>query len=178
MVERPSLYCHDLCKQKADVVRYTRGSIDDGRIHQVDVQEAVGTKLLMVTGGGYPARERIVPKAVREAIFERDRHVCVLCGAAATEIDHIRGNSNDPTNLRAVCRTCNIREAFENSRKVNKHEEPELYATLQAIFVEIASRIAAPLPLRACDDHDEWNEIQKALMSQRRARFRNKNENP
>jgi 5-methylcytosine-specific restriction endonuclease McrA len=46
-------------------------------------------------------------RALRERILARDGHVCVVCGAPASEVDHIRpvsvGGSDDPANLRAVC---------------------------------------------------------------------------
>jgi HNH endonuclease len=41
----------------------------------------------------------------RELILARDGHKCTVCGAEATEVDHIDGDwrNNDPRNLRAVC---------------------------------------------------------------------------
>jgi Zierdtviridae HNH endonuclease len=48
-------------------------------------------------------------------VLERDGHVCVVCGAPATEVDHIEavsvGGTDDPANLRAVCRRHNPRGA-------------------------------------------------------------------
>lgn len=171
-VSRPALYCADFCKQMADVVRYARGCIGDGRVKQPDIQEAIGTKLLMVTGGGYPARERSLNRAVRNAVFERDKGLCVLCGSPATQIDHIHGNSNDLVNLRAVCRSCNIGLAYGNARQISREDEPELFAQIDELLSELALRIAAAVPLRACDDHAEWNGIQKKLMPSRKVRFR------
>jgi HNH endonuclease len=52
------------------------------------------------------------PPGVREAILERDRHLCAYCGDKATHVDHripaVRGGSNDPDNLAASCPPCNF----------------------------------------------------------------------
>jgi 5-methylcytosine-specific restriction protein A len=44
-------------------------------------------------------------------VLERDGHVCQLCGAPANTVDHIvrvvDGGTDDPSNLRALCRSCN-----------------------------------------------------------------------
>ena len=53
----------------------------------------------------------------RRRIFQRDHYRCVLCGRAGRlECDHIVSLANggdpwDPTNLRALCRSCNIKRA-------------------------------------------------------------------
>ena len=61
-----------------------------------------------------------VPRAVkrkisRRALFARDGHRCVVCGAPATEVDHLvavsAGGGDEPANLRAVCRGHNPRGA-------------------------------------------------------------------
>lgn len=52
-------------------------------------------------------------RRLRRAIFERDGYRCVLCGRfGSLECDHIvaveDGGTNDPDNLRTVCRDCHI----------------------------------------------------------------------
>ena len=53
-------------------------------------------------------------KKVRLRILQRDSYTCAYCGDSANEVDHIvplkRGGSDDPENLVACCRTCNIRK--------------------------------------------------------------------
>jgi 5-methylcytosine-specific restriction endonuclease McrA len=53
-------------------------------------------------------------KKLRLRILSRDAHTCHYCGDTANEVDHIvplkRGGSDDPDNLVACCRTCNIRK--------------------------------------------------------------------
>lgn len=61
------------------------------------------------------ARKPISAK-MRFLILERDHFTCRCCGSAAPNVtlhvDHIiavaNGGSNDPTNLRAICITCNV----------------------------------------------------------------------
>jgi len=49
-------------------------------------------------------------RSLRAQILARDRHRCTLCGAPATEVDHIvrviDGGTDHPSNLRALCRDC------------------------------------------------------------------------
>lgn len=60
---------------------------------------------------GLPQQNYITP-SVREAVFERDGHACVACGAANDlTIDHkvseLSGGTNEPDNLQTLCRQCN-----------------------------------------------------------------------
>ena len=48
---------------------------------------------------------------IRRTIRRRDKWTCVLCGARATDVDHIielvdGGSFHDPANLRSLCREC------------------------------------------------------------------------
>jgi 5-methylcytosine-specific restriction endonuclease McrA len=56
-------------------------------------------------------RRRIKPE-IRAIVLERDGHACVLCDAKEDlTLDHIfphvEGGSDDPVNLRVLCRSCN-----------------------------------------------------------------------
>lgn len=46
--------------------------------------------------------------------MQRDRGICQLCGAPATEVDHViprdAGGSDEPANLRALCHDCHASE--------------------------------------------------------------------
>jgi 5-methylcytosine-specific restriction protein A len=52
-------------------------------------------------------------QTIRAAILDRDGHRCVLCGAQATQVDHIvpraDGGDESPENLRSLCRRCHVR---------------------------------------------------------------------
>lgn len=56
-----------------------------------------------------------IPKAVRQYVFERDGHHCQMCySAKSLTIDHIvplaLGGTNDISNLRTLCHSCNARK--------------------------------------------------------------------
>jgi 5-methylcytosine-specific restriction endonuclease McrA len=57
------------------------------------------------SGGRLPGWEW---ERLKERILRRDRYVCAICGGIAVTVDHIRpisaGGSNDPANLRSLCR--------------------------------------------------------------------------
>ena len=50
-------------------------------------------------------------RALRAEVIIRDGRRCQLCGAPATDVDHVipvsQGGADDPTNLRALCAHCN-----------------------------------------------------------------------
>ena len=58
-------------------------------------------------------------RVIRKAVLNAEPR-CRLCGAPATEVDHIlpvsRGGTDDRSNLRAVCRTCNLRRNAQLTR--------------------------------------------------------------
>jgi 5-methylcytosine-specific restriction endonuclease McrA len=49
-------------------------------------------------------------RELRAQIFARDRWACVVCGAPATDVDHIiavqDGRPDVPFNLRSLCEAC------------------------------------------------------------------------
>ena len=51
-------------------------------------------------------------RALRAQVLSRDRHRCRICGKPATHVDHVRsivsGGTDHPSNLRALCATCNL----------------------------------------------------------------------
>ena len=55
-------------------------------------------------------------RTLRAAILQRDRHTCQIAGPTCTvradHVDHIvpreMGGTDEPANLRAACRTCNL----------------------------------------------------------------------
>jgi len=163
-----SLFCGEFCRQLAEFIRYLRRSLADRRIENGDVQAAIGARLLMLTGGGYPREERRLTREQREHIFERDLHKCETCGAPATEIDHIHGNSNELSNLRALCGKCNRKEAFSKAVPPS----PEAAARIEKMYLDIAIRVAAPTALRCCDNEELWKERFQPIMAARRARAR------
>lgn len=56
--------------------------------------------------------------AIRQRILRRDGYRCRLCGAPASDVDHIeRGDNHDPSNLRALCKPCHTRKSAEEGRQ-------------------------------------------------------------
>ena len=80
-----------------------------------------------------------VPGSLRFEVLKRAGNRCELCGASSrtTQIDadHIvpraKGGSNDPTNLQALCRTCNAQKRdrddtnFQGVHDSYKHRAPD-----------------------------------------------------
>lgn len=70
---------------------------------------------------GYGAQWR----RLREQVLDRGDHLCQVCRAAghvspAYAVDHIRpkaaGGTDDPANLRAICRDCHRKKTQEEAR--------------------------------------------------------------
>jgi 5-methylcytosine-specific restriction protein A len=77
-------------------------------------------------------RARFSPAQVT-IILRRDRRTCYLCGAPATEADHVvpiaEGGANDLSNGRAVCASCHASKSAEEQargyqRRMNKLRLP------------------------------------------------------
>jgi hypothetical protein len=159
------LYCQTSCSDAAEFVRYVRRCRSDGRVDRPDILEAIGVQLVMAYSGGYPRSERRLTGGQRSAILDRDGKMCRLCGAPATEIDHIAGDSDDPSNLRALCRACNLREAARHLTTVDDLEER---TRVEATVADLASRVASNPPRSPCDDEVNWPKIYRSISAKRR----------
>lgn len=140
------------------MIRYVRNKIAEGRADEPDVSEAIEMKMASVLGGGYPAKARQVSAQLGRATMERDSFTCRLCGAPATEIDHIAGSSNDPNNLRALCKPCNMKLAQAKFQPTDPAG--------QLMAAQIWHRIDANTPERLCDDEKSWNSMWRRLKIQ------------
>ena|SRR6266516_3073833 len=160
-----TLFCGEKCKQTASTVRYGRATLRDGRYERDPlVRQAIDIRIAMILGGSYPGKACILSPEQREAIFTRDGRRCRLCGAPATEIDHIAGSSSDPENLQVLCKPCNMAKARAHFRSATPEEAAEGNA--------IWARIRATQPVRLCDDEKQWNELQKKIAAEQRKRAR------
>jgi 5-methylcytosine-specific restriction endonuclease McrA len=156
------LFCSQRCRQAAELVRYVRGCRRDGRDRLADVREAVRVRLAMVLGGGYPERERLVAVETRAEVFRRAGGHCEQCGRvldfvrstgdpnAIATIQHVHGDSNEPDNLQAFCRRCNIDDARARFVPVQAGSDAAKTAA------ELERRWSAAEPLRLCDDDLDW----------------------
>ncbi|MFI5384919.1 MAG: hypothetical protein ACHQ50_02255 [Fimbriimonadales bacterium] len=84
-----SPYCSRICRETAAFVRQFRSSIADGSIFDEERQMNLGQKLWSLQGGGFPRRQLMVPAKTVAKVIARDGGVCTVCGAPATEIDHV-----------------------------------------------------------------------------------------
>ncbi len=158
---RGTLFCREKCQQTAKVVRYGRATLRDGRYERDPlVRKAIDTRIAIILGGGYPAKARTLSREQREAIFTRDGRRCRLCGAPATDIDHIAGSSSDPENLQALCKSCNMAKARAHFRSAT----PEEAADGNAIW----ARIKTEQPVRLCDDEEKWDELWRVIAREQR----------
>ena len=62
-----------------------------------------------------PAKRKHIPKAVRDAVMERDNYKCVYCASTNNpELDHNEAHANNGSdeidNLQVLCRSCNRRK--------------------------------------------------------------------
>lgn len=60
-------------------------------------------------------------KKVRQVVLQRDGFVCVVCGNAATHVDHIipkaAGGTDDLDNLQAMCATHNLKKGTKQQMR-------------------------------------------------------------
>ena len=157
------MYCSELCSQEAGWVRYARVCRLDGRDQRPDVIEAMTIRLALVLGGGYPKLARTFPDSVRTAIFDRDQEKCQKCGQPGTEIDHISGSSNDPSNLQLLCDSCHNKKTVASFVRITKESHPEAWEREQ----RLRKRATATEPLHLCDSQG-WGKLQKDFMKKRR----------
>ena len=166
LVDFHKLFCSDPCRDIGNLVRYARTALNSDQLGR-DKLEGIADRLPPIYGGtGYPAQARRLSSNERQEILDRDNSTCQVCGEPATEIDHINGSSNDPSNLQALCKACNL--AKRALKTVSRIDNPDEWKIVQAIHEELAMRIGATTPLRACDDEARWGKSSAAIRGKRR----------
>ncbi|MBV9535751.1 MAG: HNH endonuclease [Solirubrobacterales bacterium] len=64
---------------------------------------------------------RVIPDRLRREILDRDGHTCQLCGAPATDVDHVvplaAGGDDHPSNLASLCRSCHRRKTGQQAAR-------------------------------------------------------------
>jgi 5-methylcytosine-specific restriction endonuclease McrA len=148
-------YCSELCQQVADVVRYRRATLVDGRCNDPDVEQAIRIKVAHVVAGGYDKRSRNVGPDLRVEVMAANDGRCVACGdRPATEVDHIRGPSNDRANLQGLCWSCHVAKTKLSMLPIPDHDTAKL-----AVLAGLFERFYSTQPLRVCDDKRLWDEV-------------------
>jgi 5-methylcytosine-specific restriction endonuclease McrA len=156
------LFCSDLCKDEAELVRYYRACKRDGRIERSDVKEAIGIQLAMILAGGYHASARRLSADVRASVIERDQGLCRICHAHGTQIDHICGDSGALANLQLLCERCHNAKTVSRFIKLSPETHPREWAHHQGIL----QRVEAVPASRLCDS-EEWKNVWRTLKARR-----------
>jgi len=164
-IETLPLFCSELCTEVASFVRYARRVITDpARANDSDVLEKMQIRQAHIVGGGYPAKERRIPEALRTFIAKRDKGVCRECGKPANQIDHINGSSPDPENLQLLCDPCHTKKT--KSAMVPASEDQ--VAWIRNLW---ETRILVEVPTRLSDHETEWDKQWRGLKAQREHRL-------
>ena len=159
------LFCSPSCWEEAKFVRYKRACIRDGRINQPDVAQAIDDRLMWILQGGYADRLRSVSQSVRAVVIARAGGRCQTCGAAGRDIDHVAGDSNDPTNMQLLCEACHRAktEASVVLREATEEDRIKIWS--------LELRVNAPDPMWPADDDQVWQARQARLWPVRRSRI-------
>lgn len=154
-----AMFCCDRCQEVAAIIRSARISIENGKYDEESddggpsmTKMVTDLKIVFVSfGDGYPKKARYLTKEQKQAIMYRDNGTCQMCGKPATDIDHISGSSPDPSNLRALCKYCNVTRAIKKLRPLTPEQEARKAAIWKAIL--------ADEPQRLCHDETLWKHI-------------------
>ena len=164
---KPRLYCSIGCEQEAELVRYARRCIDDGRINQSDVQLAIHTRLSHIMAGGYDKQARKLSTEIRKAVLNRSKGKCEICGKEGCDIDHIQGVSSDLTNLQFLCKDCHNKKTQSNIYPVEPGTAEFEYVTSRA--EQFMRFVKAESPLRVCHDEIHWNSMWRQYQNERKS---------
>ncbi len=182
IVDQPSAYCGYLCRQKAAAIRYGRAKLQEGIFWRSDILDAIYTRVVSISNGGYNVKARSLKIAIRRAVRERSHGMCVLCGKLGTEIHHAKGSSSALENLQLLCKDChddmhgrslvyevagpNVPRARSMSRK-----EREAHFLKQLSMLtwgdEYIKAIFRKAPLRKCYDPKTWLKAERAMRTKR-----------
>ena len=73
-----TIYCSEYCQQISGTVRHIRSHYPQKAVN-IEFQTGIGARLIHLPNGGYPARDRLVTKEIREKVFKRDGCICRIC---------------------------------------------------------------------------------------------------
>jgi hypothetical protein len=189
-----ALTCCGACQQIAEGVRGLRRWVNrPGNILNMDeIDQRQRFVCCAVSKDGYDRRARVVSSELRQRVFARAEYKCELCGRSQGNtydsiltIQHMRGASNDPMDLKAYCRQCNTIASlrFVTPRKLANYSADQLARLnlvdaddsdalrephIEVLMREIELRVSSPLPMLPCDDANAWKERSKELQAERR----------
>jgi hypothetical protein len=173
-MEKPDLFCGELCAQEASFVRYVRNARQRGCDKDEDIEYVIRVRMAHILNGGYPEKEREIPLAVRQQVIARANGMCEAkgCGRPGTDIDHIRWNSGDLTNLQYLCKECHAKKTAAALKKLTP-DHPR-YDEFTVKIIALRRRYTADEPLRPCDDHETWSKAWTLYKRERKVFFAHK----
>ena len=174
VMDKPDLFCGELCTQEASFVRYVRNVRQQGRDRDEDIEYVIRVRMAHILNGGYPEKEREIPPAVRQQVITRANGMCEArgCGKPGTDIDHIRGNSCDLSNLQYLCKECHAKKTAAALKKLTP-DHPR-YDEFMVKITALRRRYTANEPLRRCDDHETWSKAWSVYKQERKVLFTQK----
>lgn len=155
-----SPYCSAQCREEASFVRHFRSALHADLATNHEKQAMFGQLFWTLIGGGYPLRQSIIPERNKLMVLKKSGGRCELCSQPATKVEHIRTGCNRPINLRAACDACEKTRPFGDASLLESE-------AVQAFLEEFVPRLASPLPLRLCDDPNDWDW--RAFLAARKA---------
>jgi 5-methylcytosine-specific restriction endonuclease McrA len=166
-LDAAKLFCSDICHDEADFVRYVRRRIRDGTAAQPDIKDVIRIRRAHIISGGYQWRARQLTQRVKEAIFRRDEGRCRSCDRPGSEIDHIKGCSNELENLQLLCCECHIAKTKAGLVPLSPTDEEYLAKVYKARELEHRCRNARAL--RICDDDEVWPQSWRRILKARKS---------
>jgi 5-methylcytosine-specific restriction endonuclease McrA len=171
------LYCSKFCQLVAELIRYHRRVLSDGRYKQYPfVREYIELKLQKLSQGVIILKNTISTD-VRELVFSKTDGLCANenCLSAATELDHIAGRiaGDGLENLQGLCHACHLEKSrmspqsmsTEMIREQRKIRDKGLLVDFLKVY---ATRTFSQTPQLLCDDPNEWAKIYRKLNKTRK----------
>lgn len=145
-------FCSDGCRSWAKDVRYFRRTYRDGCVaFDPSVREALQTRMALLVAGGYKEGARRLSREQRAEVLARNDGLCVNCNTnPATEVDHIDGDSPDPSNLQGLCRDCHQAKTQSMYQPMDDRDK--------AVRDAFLALVHEPEPLMLAHD-DEWDAL-------------------
>lgn len=158
------LWCSTWCNDINTKVRYWRAVQRDGRIDDLDIRFQIQMNMAFLLIGGYRALGRRPSAETRKKVVERDEGLCQSCGKPGSDLDHIDGSSDDPSNLQMLCGDC-------HRAKTAEALEPADDESRALILALNLSRVMPDEPRLLADDEEAWAGLWQKIRSERKTRF-------